>query len=258
MNRQASLSPTQSSTALEMELFDGQLTPVPPTSSPLQAPTNKRKRSGLSDDNLEKESEGGLFKTDPASSATAHGAAEQSRASSACDDPRDDSSESEDSETPQPRPTKRRGKGSSAQTTSKKGQIWALLSSIQSSDNQAKLQQLLRDIVDTSPQLHHNSAFYGESGSTVVDIIKQCAGIVQTSNLLDFFIMMNFIRLRLALHKKSKGKRKAVPVPSVHYPFPVPVEGVPEPRASGGQRMHTARARDGGRTQSGGVCGVLT
>jgi cysteine protease ATG4 len=57
--------------------------------------------------------------------------------------------------------------------------------------------------------------------------------------------------------KKSKGKRKAVPVPSVHYPFPVSVEDVPQPRASGGQRMHTARARDGGRTQSGGVRGVL-
>jgi cysteine protease ATG4 len=80
--------------------------------------------------------------------------------------------------------------------------------------------------------------------------------------------------------KKGKGKRKtAVPVPSVHYPFPVSVEdcaGVPaspsqrarerivtvSPRAGGagvgGQRMHTARARDGGRTQSGGVRGVLT
>ncbi|KAJ7633993.1 peptidase family C54-domain-containing protein [Mycena rosella] len=80
---------------------------------------------------------------------------------------------------------------------------------------------------------------------------------------------------------KSKGK-KAVPVPNVHYPFPVSVEdsatgagaGVPasperqerqrnvtvSPKnvASGGQRMHTARARDGGRTQSGGVRGVLT
>ncbi|KAJ6473340.1 hypothetical protein C8R47DRAFT_1324442 [Mycena vitilis] len=88
---------------------------------------------------------------------------------------------------------------------------------------------------------------------------------------------------------KGKGKsksRKAVPVPSVHYPFPVSVEdGPPSPptrerereRAErermvtvspsrvaaaagtgGGQRMHTARARDGGRTQSGGVRGVLT
>ncbi|KAJ7711319.1 hypothetical protein B0H16DRAFT_1817074 [Mycena metata] len=88
--------------------------------------------------------------------------------------------------------------------------------------------------------------------------------------------------------KGSKGK-KAVPVPSVHYPFPVSVEDSPEarpgsgrsaspphrergererernvtvsPRASGavtGQRMHTARVRDGGRTQSGGVRGVLT
>ncbi|KAJ6527519.1 peptidase family C54-domain-containing protein [Mycena capillaripes] len=90
---------------------------------------------------------------------------------------------------------------------------------------------------------------------------------------------------------KGKSSRKAVPVPSVHYPFPVSVEdggnggsgaGVPasppqrerdrererlvtvSPRAAGvgagggGQRMHTARARDGGRTQSGGVRGILT
>ncbi|KAJ7171540.1 cysteine protease required for autophagy [Mycena filopes] len=89
---------------------------------------------------------------------------------------------------------------------------------------------------------------------------------------------------------KAKSKKKAVPVPSVHYPFPVSVEdgagaggAMPSsppqrerdgererqrnvtvsPRAGGGagvtgQRMHTARARDGGRTQSGGVRGVLT
>ncbi|KAJ6522191.1 hypothetical protein DFH09DRAFT_1251014 [Mycena vulgaris] len=78
---------------------------------------------------------------------------------------------------------------------------------------------------------------------------------------------------------KSKGKKKAVPVPvpSVHYPFPVSVEDAapvpivatqqerqrnvtvsPRTGGGGGQRMHTARARDGGRTQSGGVRGVLT
>ncbi|KAJ7494901.1 peptidase family C54-domain-containing protein [Mycena latifolia] len=77
--------------------------------------------------------------------------------------------------------------------------------------------------------------------------------------------------------KSTKGK-KAVPVPSVHYPFPVSVEdgagagaGAAQERqerlrnvtvspraAAAGQRMHTARARDGGRTQSGGVRGVLT
>ncbi|KAF8174976.1 peptidase family C54-domain-containing protein [Mycena galopus ATCC 62051] len=90
----------------------------------------------------------------------------------------------------------------------------------------------------------------------------------------------------------GKGKKKkAVPVPSVHYPFPVSAEDgagasamTPQrerererernvtvsPRAAGagagtganantgGQRMHTARARDGGRTQSGGVRGILT
>ncbi|KAJ7442939.1 peptidase family C54-domain-containing protein [Mycena galericulata] len=82
--------------------------------------------------------------------------------------------------------------------------------------------------------------------------------------------------------KEGKGKgrgKKAVPVPSVHYPFPVSAEdaAVPAPQerqrnvtvsprtaagAAGGQgqgqRMHTARARDGGRTQSGGVRGILT
>ncbi|KAJ7433638.1 hypothetical protein B0H11DRAFT_757814 [Mycena galericulata] len=79
---------------------------------------------------------------------------------------------------------------------------------------------------------------------------------------------------------KSKGRgKKAVPVPSVHYPFPVSVEdaasppAMPAPQerqrnvtvsprsggvAASGQRMHTARARDGGRTQSGGVRGILT
>ncbi|KAJ7027134.1 hypothetical protein C8F04DRAFT_1238275 [Mycena alexandri] len=93
--------------------------------------------------------------------------------------------------------------------------------------------------------------------------------------------------LKKSASSKSKGKsrsKKAVPVPSVHYPFPVSVEdgagtAMPaspphrereqerqrnvtvSPRAGGGaigQRMHTARARDGGRTQSGGVRGVLT
>ncbi|KAJ7189878.1 hypothetical protein GGX14DRAFT_701934 [Mycena pura] len=86
--------------------------------------------------------------------------------------------------------------------------------------------------------------------------------------------------------KPSKGKgksksKKPVPVPSVNYPFPVSSEdagGAPpsppqherqrnvtvSPRPGGGaaagsgQRMHTARARDGGRTQSGGVRGILT
>ncbi|KAJ7330308.1 peptidase family C54-domain-containing protein [Mycena albidolilacea] len=91
---------------------------------------------------------------------------------------------------------------------------------------------------------------------------------------------------------KGKGSKKAVPVPvpSVHYPFPVSSEdtggagagagrertatvvprgtgatgatgagaGAGAGAGGGGQRMHTARARDGGRTQSGGVRGVLT
>ncbi|GLB41114.1 putative cysteine protease [Lyophyllum shimeji] len=87
----------------------------------------------------------------------------------------------------------------------------------------------------------------------------------------------------------KKGKKGEVPVPvplvkmptppltrqqqqqQEHFPFPVthryadetsPME--PEQRnrnsssKSNGKRMHTARARDGGRTQSGGVKGVLT
>jgi cysteine protease ATG4 len=84
--------------------------------------------------------------------------------------------------------------------------------------------------------------------------------------------------------KGKKGAQIAVPVPLVkssslslqqqpqeHYPFPLTQRSVeemtPEPldrprRASnmgpGGKRMHTTRARDGGRTQSGGVKGVLT
>ncbi|KAF8154943.1 peptidase family C54-domain-containing protein [Crassisporium funariophilum] len=81
---------------------------------------------------------------------------------------------------------------------------------------------------------------------------------------------------------KAKKSRKQipVPVPSVklpvphqhlqqqeqqeHYPFPVtPAEDPalsPQDRGKGasGKRMHTARARDGGRTQSGGVKGILT
>ncbi|KAF5309402.1 hypothetical protein D9619_012416 [Psilocybe cf. subviscida] len=77
----------------------------------------------------------------------------------------------------------------------------------------------------------------------------------------------------------SKGKKEIpVPVPAVripsqqptqeHYPFPVTPADDPSgsplndrPRNSstkGGKRMHTARARDGGRTQSGGVKGILT
>ena len=63
-----------------------------------------------------------------------------------------------------------------------------------------------------------------------------------------------------------------IPLQEQHYPFPVAEDASsPEPRdrsrsSSGinkgvgpaGKRMHTARARDGGRTQSGGVKGILT
>lgn len=83
---------------------------------------------------------------------------------------------------------------------------------------------------------------------------------------------------------KSKSSSKAkkqipVPVPVVRIPsqqqpaqehYPFPVTPADDPSASpqqdrsrnsstkGGKRMHTARARDGGRTQSGGVKGILT
>lgn len=83
--------------------------------------------------------------------------------------------------------------------------------------------------------------------------------------------------------KKKKGKKQVpVPVPAaardatpVHYPFPVaPQDGTEGDGGEGAdseeqlsyeggaslpeRRMHTARARDGGRTQSGGVKGILT
>jgi cysteine protease ATG4 len=85
---------------------------------------------------------------------------------------------------------------------------------------------------------------------------------------------------KLAIKKGKKGKKSPVvgAVPMVktptpiasqsqqHYPFPVtqksaddtPLQERPH-NVSGvvGKRMHTTRARDGGRTQSGGVKGVL-
>lgn len=85
--------------------------------------------------------------------------------------------------------------------------------------------------------------------------------------------------------KKKKTKKKEqqpVPVPKIRVPSPPSKESYPFPASddgtldwsgssstsSGGfeppaadsfeRRMHTARARDGGRTQSGGVKGILT
>lgn len=78
--------------------------------------------------------------------------------------------------------------------------------------------------------------------------------------------------------ERDKDKKQiSIPVPAVSLPFPVSMDdsavGVavhsqpPHERArnsssnnKGGvaRRMHTARARDGGRTQSGGVKGLLT
>jgi len=83
--------------------------------------------------------------------------------------------------------------------------------------------------------------------------------------------------------RKNRNKIREVPIPvprsvvvvpsrEQHYPFPVAEDASsPEPRdrsrtsstankgvGPAGKRMHTARARDGGRTQSGGVKGILT
>ncbi|KAJ7105509.1 hypothetical protein C8R44DRAFT_942614 [Mycena epipterygia] len=75
---------------------------------------------------------------------------------------------------------------------------------------------------------------------------------------------------------KSRTRSKAVLVPSVNYPFLVSVNAgaatasppqlerewnvTVSPCSDGdsGQRIHTGRDRDGGRTHSGGVRGVLT
>jgi cysteine protease ATG4 len=72
---------------------------------------------------------------------------------------------------------------------------------------------------------------------------------------------------------KARSKKKTLVLPSSSppaqsYPFPRSVEDMPpspsqpqmpEPnsRLEKAKRMHTARARDGGRTQSGGVKGVI-
>ncbi|KAJ7661761.1 hypothetical protein B0H17DRAFT_1337141 [Mycena rosella] len=59
---------------------------------------------------------------------------------------------------------------------------------------------------------------------------------------------------------KSKGKiaRRGRPLEYQRQERQRNVTVSPKNVASGGQRMHTARARDGGRTRSGGVRGVLT
>ena len=81
---------------------------------------------------------------------------------------------------------------------------------------------------------------------------------------------------------KSKSRKQKKPValsilrtpePPAHFPFPSSLEDTPQQEdyqqqreqspemlenGTKQQRMHTARARDGGRTQSGGVKGVLT
>jgi len=68
--------------------------------------------------------------------------------------------------------------------------------------------------------------------------------------------------------KRRSKKQTPVPVPKVEaYPFPVTGEewvgtdDAERPRNTSGKgqrKMHTARARDGGRTQSGGVKGIFT
>jgi cysteine protease ATG4 len=66
--------------------------------------------------------------------------------------------------------------------------------------------------------------------------------------------------------KKRSKRQVPVPVPAVripeqeHYAFPVIQRNADEGSREGSaeRRMHNARARDGGRTQSGGVRGILT
>ncbi|EGO22797.1 cysteine protease required for autophagy [Serpula lacrymans var. lacrymans S7.9] len=70
--------------------------------------------------------------------------------------------------------------------------------------------------------------------------------------------------------KGKKSKKAAVPImkpptPPEHFPFPRSLEesfhgegGAVEVRGDIERRMNNARARDGGRTQSGGVKGILT
>ncbi|KAF7983563.1 hypothetical protein HWV62_21152 [Athelia sp. TMB] len=56
---------------------------------------------------------------------------------------------------------------------------------------------------------------------------------------------------------KSKTTQSPSEPAPAHYPFPSSAEDIPQQQQNG-HRMHTQRARDGGRTQSGGVKGVLT
>lgn len=55
--------------------------------------------------------------------------------------------------------------------------------------------------------------------------------------------------------KKAKKKKAKVPPPPEQYPFPATHDEVEEPPRRVPQ-MRTAKARDGGRTQSGGVRGI--
>ena len=55
--------------------------------------------------------------------------------------------------------------------------------------------------------------------------------------------------------KKAKKKKAKVPPPPEQYPFPATHDEADEPPRRVPQ-MRTAKARDGGRTQSGGVRGI--
>jgi cysteine protease ATG4 len=113
----------------------------------------------------------------------------------------------------------------------------------------------------------------------------QAPAMVQTHSNSSSSSSSSGVKVKSSKSKKTAKRKSAsvVPVlrapPEPHFPFPSSVEDtttpqqedfqhqrdqLPEmqPQQQGNgkklQRMHTARARDGGRTQSGGVKGVLT
>jgi cysteine protease ATG4 len=110
----------------------------------------------------------------------------------------------------------------------------------------------------------------------------QAPAMVQTHSNSSSSSSSSGVKVKSSKSKKTVKRKSAsvvpvlrTPEPSAHFPFPSSVEDtttpqqedfqqqrdqLPEMQENGKklQRMHTARARDGGRTQSGGVKGVLT
>jgi len=120
------------------------------------------------------------------------------------------------------------------------------------------------------------------SVSTPLSTKIQAPAMVQTHSNSSSSSSSSGVKVRSKSKKNVKRKSASVvhvlrtPEPSAHFPFPSSVEDttttpqqedfqqqrdqLPEMQENVKklQRMHTARARDGGRTQSGGVKGVLT